>query len=176
MKKIHPATAKKIKGLAAPKSPIKGRGFKRVDFNFSLANPLIKELWSIIPSAHKTEVGHRRTGGYFGFTKAISPEAAAACEKVLDYVESAAAEKRRLADEANQLKLEKAAVARDAVFQKALAEADGDVVKSWVALGCAHPAPEEIVKLKTSTGLSWGKFERRCKRNDLQSPENKIIQ
>lgn len=83
MKSIHPSTAKKIANLPAPKSPLKGRDHARKNFDFGLNNPLAKQLWNLIPSSHKDEVGHRRTGGYFGFTKVISPEAAKASQKVL---------------------------------------------------------------------------------------------
>jgi hypothetical protein len=96
---IHPATAKKIKNLPAPKSPLKGLGFARESFDFNLNNKIAAELWALIPSSHKDEVGSRRSGGYFSWSKVISPEAAKASAKVIAAIHADENAKRRAREE-----------------------------------------------------------------------------
>lgn len=96
---IHPATAKKIKNLPAPQSPLKGRGFARESFDFSLSNKLAAQLWNLIPVNHKDEVGSRSTGGYFSWSKVISPEAAKASAKVIAAIHADEKAKRIIREE-----------------------------------------------------------------------------
>jgi hypothetical protein len=86
MKSIHPLTAKKIKALPTPKAPLKGLGFAREDFDCNLKNPLAAKLWTLIPNSHKDEISNRRAGGYFSWSKVISPEAAKASAKVIQAI------------------------------------------------------------------------------------------
>lgn len=69
--KIGKALAKK-----EPISPLKGAGYQRLDFPTCGQNKKLSAILSAIPANHKTEVASRRQKGYFGWSAAISPEAA----------------------------------------------------------------------------------------------------
>lgn len=77
-------TAKQIADTlpAKPAKPLKGRDHARV-FMPDLRNQVLREIWTAIPHSHKDEIGHRRTGGWFGFSKVISPEADAAFSEMM---------------------------------------------------------------------------------------------
>ena len=68
-----------------PEKPLKGRGHARVWFHFNRkmkAHKTAATFFDLLPDEHKTEVAYRRKGGWFGFERYISPEAAELWETI----------------------------------------------------------------------------------------------
>jgi hypothetical protein len=70
-----------------PAAPLKGRDFRRCDWPFRNVG-LAAAVIAALPAAHKTTVAVRRTGGYFGWHTAISPEAAQALKEIIALLNS----------------------------------------------------------------------------------------
>ena len=166
--------------IKAPKAPLKGKGFKREPFSFRAnihADAIRAAFWESLPPEHKTEACEgRRAKGYFSFGKYITPEALAVFNKAA----RAEAERLGMRDIAPEEKAERGAKierlcaqpdpsrkAKIAEFRAALragsATLPAETVLAWLAGGCQHPAPDEIVAAKHNSGLSWAAFSEAIK-------------
>jgi hypothetical protein len=173
MTTIHYATKNALRNLPAPSAPLKGRGHQRIDFEFSLSNPLAKSLWESIPFSHKEQIPHRQLKGFFRWTRVISPEAAKKAAKVIatlraDFQDKVAA---KLAKEAASLPKPAAPPAnsqrtetpimvnREALSTSKLNPEEQAELASLMD-GRTHPLGDRAIELKHKSGLTWRQLKR----------------
>lgn len=165
--------------IKAPKAPLKGKGFKREAFSFRAnhhADSIRAAFWEELPPEHKTEAcDGRRAKGYFSFGKYITPEALAVFQKAI----RAEAEKIGMRDTTPEEKAERWTKIEKlckpdserkkkidgfrAALRAGTATLPAETLAAWIAGGCQHPAPDEIVAAKQNSGLSWASFAEAAK-------------
>lgn len=168
---------KRLGNLKRPAAPLKGRGHARETLGVPFNTETAKRLWSAIPDSHKCEVAYRRTGGYFGHTVEVSPEAAKVCAEIvaaINAVTDAARNKQVAKEHAAHIAWRQAnRAAKQATSPRPqeprpqpcgslaasrLSEPERDELRALLAAG-QHPFTGRALELKHASGLSWGQIE-----------------
>jgi len=154
---------KRLRNLPSPSAPLKGKGYAREPFGLDLTSECARQLFAAIPERHKCEVVYRRTGGYFGHTRAISPEADKICAPVVSANDKAALAKARKksGQRAKEMLVRRRNEPRPqpcgSLLDCKLTDDERTELRELLENG-QHPFTGRALELKHASGLSWGQI------------------